>query len=38
MRYFFIDPSAVTGSEVSITGSEVHHINIVLRLKPGVAL
>ena len=38
MRYFFIDPSLVTGPEVSITGSEVHHIKNVLRLKPGDGL
>jgi 16S rRNA (uracil1498-N3)-methyltransferase len=38
MRYFFIDPSRVTGPEVSITGSEAHHIKNVLRLKPGDAL
>ena len=38
MRYFFIDPSLVTGPEVSITGSEAHHIKTVLRLKPGDGL
>ena len=38
MRYFFIDPSLVIGPEVSITGSEVHHIKNVLRLKPGDGL
>lgn len=38
MRYFFIDPSLVTGPEVSITGSEAHHIKNVLRLKPGDGL
>ena len=38
MRYFFIDPSLVTGLEVSITGSEAHHIKNVLRLKPGDGL
>jgi 16S rRNA (uracil1498-N3)-methyltransferase len=38
MRYFFIDPSLVTGPEVSITGSEVHHIKNVLRLKAGDGL
>jgi 16S rRNA (uracil1498-N3)-methyltransferase len=38
MRYFFIDPSLVTGPLVSITGSEAHHIKNVLRLKPGDGL
>ncbi len=38
MRYFFIDPSRVTGAVVSITGSEAHHIKNVLRLKPGDGL
>ena len=38
MRYFFIDPSLVTGPEVSITGTEAHHIKNVLRLKPGDGL
>ena len=38
MRYFFIDPSLVTGPVVSITGSEAHHIKTVLRLKPGDSL
>ena len=35
MRYFFIEPSAIKESVVSITGSEAHHIKTVLRLKPG---
>ena len=38
MRYFFIDPSRVTGPEVPITGSEAHHIKNVLRLQPGDGL
>jgi 16S rRNA (uracil1498-N3)-methyltransferase len=38
MRYFFIEPSLVTGPVVSITGVEVHHIKNVLRLKPGDGL
>ncbi len=38
MRYFFIDPSLVAGPEVSLTGSEAHHIKNVLRLKPGDGL
>ena len=38
MRYFFIEPSLVTGAVVSITGSEAHHIKNVLRLKPGDGL
>ena len=35
MRYFFIEPSSVTGPVVSIPGAEAHHIKNVLRLKPG---
>ena len=38
MRYFFIEPSAVMGPVVSITGPEVHHIKNVLRLKAGDGL
>jgi len=38
MRYFFIEPSLVTGPVASITGTEAHHIKNVLRLKPGDAL
>ncbi len=38
MRYFFIEPPIETGSVVSITGTEVHHIKNVLRLKPGDGL
>ena len=38
MRYFFIEPSSVTGPVVSIPGAEAHHIKNVLRLKPGAAL
>jgi len=38
MRYFFIEPSLVTGAVVSITGTEAHHIKNVLRLKPGDGL
>jgi len=38
MRYFFIEPSLAVGPVVSITGTEVHHIKNVLRLKPGDGL
>lgn len=38
MRYFFIEPTRVTGPVVSITGPEAHHIKNVLRLKPGDGL
>lgn len=38
MRYFFIEPSLVTGPVASITGTEAHHIKNVLRLKPGDGL
>ena len=38
MRYFFIEPTRVTGPVVSITGPEAHHIKTVLRLKPGDGL
>ena len=35
MRYFFIEPSEVSGSTSIITGSDARHIKTVLRLKPG---
>ncbi|MGB5750380.1 MAG: 16S rRNA (uracil(1498)-N(3))-methyltransferase [Desulfobacterales bacterium] len=38
MRYFFVEPSLVTGPVVSVTGTEAHHIKNVLRLKPGDGL
>lgn len=38
MHYFFIEPSSVAGPVVLITGTEVHHIKNVLRLKPGDGL
>jgi len=38
MRYFFIEPTRVTGPVASITGPEAHHIKNVLRLKPGDGL
>jgi 16S rRNA (uracil1498-N3)-methyltransferase len=35
MKYFFIDSSISTEPLVTIKGSEAHHIQHVLRLKPG---
>ena len=35
MRYFFIEPSEISGSTSIITGSDARHIKTVLRLKPG---
>ncbi len=35
MRHFFIDSSVVTKPLAAIKGSEAHHIQNVLRLKPG---
>jgi 16S rRNA (uracil1498-N3)-methyltransferase len=35
MRYFFIEPSKISGSTSVITGSDARHIKTVLRLKPG---
>lgn len=35
MYQFFVDPSAVGGEEIVITGSDVNHIRNVLRMKPG---
>ena len=35
MRHFFVDASLLTESPVTIKGSEAHHIQNVLRLKPG---
>lgn len=35
MRYFFIQPSKISGSTSIITGSDARHIKTVLRLKPG---
>lgn len=35
MHRFFVAPDAVTGSVVTITGDDVHHIARVLRLGPG---
>ncbi len=35
MRYFFIEPSKISGSTSIITGSDARHIKTVLRLKPG---
>ncbi|MDE5966355.1 MAG: 16S rRNA (uracil(1498)-N(3))-methyltransferase [Lachnospiraceae bacterium] len=35
MHHFFVDPSAVGGSELCITGADVNHIKNVLRLQAG---
>ncbi|ADH85227.1 16S rRNA (uracil(1498)-N(3))-methyltransferase [Desulfurivibrio alkaliphilus] len=35
MRRFFIDPEAIQGREASLTGSDAHHLQHVLRLTPG---
>jgi len=35
MRYFFIEPSQLEDSRLSITGSDARHIKTVLRMKPG---
>lgn len=38
MRRFYIEPSAVAKSSLTIGGTEAHHIKNVLRLKPGERL
>jgi 16S rRNA (uracil1498-N3)-methyltransferase len=38
MRYFFVDPSQVSGSQAVIHGSEASHIQNVMRLRRGDAL
>ena len=35
MRRFFIDPTAVNGTIVTLRGAEAHHLGRVLRLKTG---
>jgi len=35
MRYFFINPTNLTGSKAVVKGSDAHHIKNVLRLKQG---
>ena len=35
MYQFFVEPSAIVGKEIRITGSDVNHIKNVLRMKPG---
>lgn len=35
MHHFFVEPSAVGGSELCITGADVNHIKNVLRLQAG---
>jgi len=35
MRYFFFEPSEISGSTSIITGSDARHIKTVLRLNPG---
>lgn len=35
MYHFFVDPSAIVGTTITITGKDVNHIKNVLRMKPG---
>ena len=35
MRYFFVEPAALSKPIATIEGSEVRHMKNVLRLKPG---
>ena len=35
MYRFFVDPSQIHGTDIRITGSDVNHIQHVLRMKPG---
>lgn len=35
MQHFFVDPSAIEGSLIRISGDDVNHIKNVLRMKPG---
>lgn len=35
MYRFFVEPGAVSGSEIVITGADAHHIKDVLRMKVG---
>jgi 16S rRNA (uracil1498-N3)-methyltransferase len=38
MRFFFVDPSQVSGARACLDGDEARHIKNVLRLKPGDAI
>ena len=38
MRYFFVDPSQLTGTRAVLEGSEASHIRTVIRLKRGDAV
>ena len=35
MYHFFVEPSQIQGTKVSITGNDVNHIKNVLRMQPG---
>lgn len=35
MYHFFVEPNAICGKEITITGKDVNHIKNVLRMKPG---
>lgn len=35
MQHFFVEPSAIAGNVITITGSDVNHIKNVLRMKIG---
>lgn len=35
MYQFFVEPSQIQGTDITITGSDVNHIRNVLRMKPG---
>ncbi|HHD64395.1 MAG TPA: 16S rRNA (uracil(1498)-N(3))-methyltransferase [Desulfobulbaceae bacterium] len=35
MRRFFVRPEEITGETILLTGPEVHHLRVVLRLQPG---
>jgi 16S rRNA (uracil1498-N3)-methyltransferase len=32
---FFISPDQVSGSNITLSGEDVHHVGVVLRVKPG---
>ena len=38
MRFFFIDPSRISGARACLEGDEARHVKNVLRLRPGDAL
>ena len=38
MYQFFVEPEAITGNRISITGKDVNHIKNVLRMKEGEEL